>query len=105
MPAFYLPPMSLSLGTFTRKAWEESIEPAIKKVVESRRNEIDWVLSDNQHDLSEDISPEALKQQLTDRYFADFSDSWLNFLNSLQWRQTESLSDTIDQLSLMSDVR
>ncbi|MFB9996680.1 ImcF-related family protein [Providencia rustigianii] len=92
-------------GTFTRKAWEESIEPAIKKVVESRRNEIDWVLSDNQHDLSEDISPEALKQQLTDRYFADFSDSWLNFLNSLQWRQTESLSDTIDQLSLMSDVR
>ncbi|WP_265723900.1 ImcF-related family protein, partial [Providencia rustigianii] len=90
-------------GTFTRKAWEESIEPAIKKVVESRRNEIDWVLSDNQHDLSEDISPEALKQQLTDRYFADFSDSWLNFLNSLQWRQTESLSDTIDQLSLMSD--
>ncbi|SUC27444.1 Uncharacterized protein conserved in bacteria [Providencia rustigianii] len=92
-------------GTFTRKAWEESIQPAIKKVVESRRNEIDWVLSDNQHDLSEDISPEALKQQLTDRYFADFSDSWLNFLNSLQWRQTESLSDTIDQLSLMSDVR
>ncbi|WP_265723928.1 ImcF-related family protein, partial [Providencia rustigianii] len=90
-------------GTFTRKAWEESIQPAIKKVVESRRNEIDWVLSDNQHDLSEDISPEALKQQLTDRYFADFSDSWLNFLNSLQWRQTESLSDTIDQLSLMSD--
>ncbi|HHR6036518.1 TPA: ImcF-related family protein [Providencia alcalifaciens] len=92
-------------GIFTRKAWEEAIEPAIKKVVESRRNEIDWVLSDSQHELSQDISPDALKQQLTERYFADFSDSWLNFLNSLQWRHTESLSDTIDQLSLMSDVR
>lgn len=31
-------------GIFTRKAWEESIEPAIIKTVESRRNEIDWVL-------------------------------------------------------------
>lgn len=92
-------------GIFTRKAWEESIQPAIKKAVESRRNEIDWVLSDSQHELSQDISPDALKHQLTERYFADFSDSWLNFLNSLQWRQTESLSDTIDQLSLMSDVR
>ncbi|MEY0555695.1 ImcF-related family protein [Providencia sp. 1701011] len=92
-------------GIFTRKAWEESIEPAIKKTVESRRNEIDWVLSDNQHELSQDISPDVLKQQLTERYFADFSSSWLNFLNSLQWRHTENLSDTIDQLSLMSDVR
>ncbi|EQC1054179.1 ImcF-related family protein [Providencia rettgeri] len=92
-------------GIFTRKAWEESIEPAIKKTVESRRNEIDWVLSDNQHELSQDISPDVLKQQLTERYFADFSSSWLNFLNSLQWRQTDSLSDTIDQLTLMSDVR
>ncbi|UPQ40847.1 type VI secretion protein VasK [Providencia rettgeri] len=92
-------------GIFTRKAWEESIQPAIKKVVESRRNEIDWVLSDNQHELSQEISPDVLKQQLTERYFADFSSSWLNFLNSLQWRQTDSLSDTIDQLTLMSDVR
>ncbi|WP_321157898.1 ImcF-related family protein [Providencia stuartii] len=92
-------------GIFTRKAWEESIEPAIIKTVESRRNEIDWVLSDSQHELSQEVSPEVLKQQLTERYFADFSSSWLNFLNSLQWRHTESLSDTIDQLSLMSDVR
>lgn len=46
-----------------------------------------------------------MKQRLTDRYFSDFSGSWLNFLNSLQWRKTENLSDTIDQLTLMSDVR
>lgn len=92
-------------GIFTRKAWEEVIEPAIDKAVAARRNEIDWVLSDSQQHLDSDISPEHLKQQLTERYFADFSGSWLNFLNSLQWRQTESLADTIDQLSLMSDVR
>ncbi|WCG89504.1 ImcF-related family protein [Proteus terrae] len=92
-------------GIFTRKAWEESIEPAIKKAVHERREEIDWVLSDTQKEADIDISPEKLQQNLTERYFNDFSGSWLSFLNGLQWRETQSLSDTIDQLTLMSDVR
>ncbi|HEK0789346.1 TPA: type VI secretion protein VasK [Proteus mirabilis] len=92
-------------GIFTRKAWEESIEPAIKKAVHERREEIDWVLSDTQKETDIDISPEKLQQNLTERYFNDFSGSWLSFLNGLQWRETQSLSDTIDQLTLMSDVR
>lgn len=92
-------------GIFTRKAWEESIEPAIKKAVHERREEIDWVLSDTQKETDIDISSEKLQQNLTERYFNDFSGSWLSFLNGLQWRETQSLSDTIDQLTLMSDVR
>lgn len=92
-------------GIFTRKAWEESIEPAIKKAVYERREEIDWVLSDTQKETDIDISPEKLQQNLTERYFNDFSGSWLSFLNGLQWRETQSLSNTIDQLTLMSDVR
>ncbi|QIF95034.1 ImcF-related family protein [Proteus vulgaris] len=92
-------------GIFTRKAWEDSIEPAIKKAVYERREEIDWVLSDTQKEADIDISPEKLQQNLTERYFNDFSGSWLSFLNGLQWRETQSLSDTIDQLTLMSDVR
>ncbi|RLR65366.1 type VI secretion protein VasK, partial [Pseudomonas aeruginosa] len=83
-------------GIFTRKAWEGSIEPAIKKAVNTRRNEIDWVLSDSQQTLDSDIDPEKLKERLTARYFADFSGSWLSFLNSLQWRNTNTLADTID---------
>ncbi|MFB0771874.1 ImcF-related family protein [Proteus cibi] len=92
-------------GIFTRKAWEESIEPAIKKAVHERREEIDWVLSDTQKETDIDISPEKLQQNLTERYFNDFSGSWLSFLNGLQWRETQNLSDTIDQLTLMSDIR
>ena len=92
-------------GIFTRKAWEESIEPAIRKAANARREEIDWVLSDSNQSIDADISPEVLQERLTTRYFNDFSGSWLNFLNSLQWRNTDSLSDTIDQLTLMSDTR
>lgn len=92
-------------GVFTRRAWETTIEPAINRAVDERREEIDWVLSDSQQPVGSDISPEQLKQRLTERYFADFSGSWLNLMNSLQWRHAESLSDTLDQLTLMGDVR
>ncbi|PHM64088.1 hypothetical protein Xsto_03363 [Xenorhabdus stockiae] len=92
-------------GMFTRKAWEESVEPAIERLVNERRTEIDWVLSDGQQNASDELSPEVLKVKLTDRYFADFSGAWLNFLNGLHWRRSDTLSDTIDQLTLMADVR
>lgn len=92
-------------GMFTRQAWENAVQPAIDKVVKARRDEMDWVLSDSQTPVSQQVSPEALKKQLTDRYFADFSGAWLSFLNSIRLQPTPTLSDVIDQLTLMADVR
>ncbi|MCZ7837047.1 ImcF-related family protein [Atlantibacter hermannii] len=92
-------------GMFTRQAWDGGIQDAIDKAVNSRRDEIDWVLSDNRKSVAADISPEALKKRLTERYFTDFAGAWLNFLNSLNWNDAQSLSDVTDQLTLMSDVR
>ena len=92
-------------GVFSRKAWENDVSVAIDKVVNQRREEIDWVLSDSQHTPSSDLSPEALKARLTERYFTDFAGSWLEFLNSIEWKPANSLSDSIDQLTLMADVR
>lgn len=92
-------------GVFTRKAWEEQIQKAIDKVVRERREEIDWVLHDGTQPVDQGVSPEALQARLTERYFADFSRVWLVFLNSLQWRQAASLSENIDHLTLMADVR
>lgn len=92
-------------GMFTRKAWDESVKPAIEKVVSGRREEMDWVLSDSKSTVVQQDSPEALQARLKERYFADFSASWLDFLNSLHWQQAQTLSDAIDQLTLMADVR
>jgi len=94
-------------GMFTRQAWEQSVQPAIEKVVKARRDELDWVLTDSKRPAAaqDDTSPEALKKRLTDRYFADFGGAWLEFLNSLRWNQAATLSDSIDQLTLMADVR
>lgn len=92
-------------GMFTRKAWEEAVEPAIENVVNERREEMDWVLSDSKTAVMQQDSPQALQARLKERYFADFAGSWLDFLNSLRWQQAATLSDAIDQLTLMADVR
>ncbi|WP_431355367.1 ImcF-related family protein [Pseudomonas nitroreducens] len=92
-------------GVFTRQAWEGQVSKAIDEVAETRREEIDWVLSDQQSTLDSDLQPEVLKAQLTERYFQDFSNAWLDFLNSIRWRKADSLSDSISQLTLLSDVR
>ncbi|MGM8777093.1 type VI secretion system contractile sheath large subunit [Enterobacter hormaechei subsp. oharae] len=92
-------------GMFTRQAWEGGIQQAIEKAANSRRDEIDWVLSDSRKAVSSDLSPEALKARLTERYFTDFAGSWLSFLNSLQLNPANNIADVTDQLTLMSDVR
>jgi len=92
-------------GVFTRQAWEGQVREAIDEVAEARREEIDWVLSDQQSSIDSELKPEVLKARLTERYFQDFSDAWLAFLNSIRWRKADSLSDAISQLTLLSDVR
>lgn len=92
-------------GMFTRQAWEGGIQQAIEKAASSRRDEIDWVLSDSRKAVSSDLLPEALKARLTQRYFTDFAGSWLSFLNSLRLNPANNIADVTDQLTLMSDVR
>ncbi|MFV3370867.1 ImcF-related family protein [Pseudomonas sp. NY15435] len=92
-------------GAFTRQAWDGYLREAIDKVVEARREELDWVLSDPQHPLAPEVQPAALQARLTSRYFLDFSQAWLSFLNSIRWRKADGLSQAIDQLGLLADTR
>ncbi|HBW41269.1 MAG TPA: type VI secretion protein VasK [Leclercia adecarboxylata] len=92
-------------GMFTRQAWEEQVQDAIDAVVKTRRDEIDWVLTDKTHQAGSDVSPEALKARLTERYFTDFGNAWLNMVNSIHWQEAMSLSEAIAQLNVIGDVR
>ncbi|ENA9698531.1 type VI secretion protein VasK, partial [Salmonella enterica subsp. enterica] len=92
-------------GMFTRQAWEGQVQEAIDNIVNTRREEIDWVLTDKTHPAEQALTPEALKTRLTERYFTDFGNAWLNMVNSIQWHQASSLSESIAQLSLLADAR
>ena len=78
---------------------------AIDEIAQARREEIDWVLSDKPGDIAAELTPELLRERLTERYFQDYASAWLDFLNRLRWQPARSLSEVIDQLTLMSDVR
>lgn len=92
-------------GIFTRQAYDSQVRKAIDEIAEARREQIDWVLSDGQDEALNEVTPQRLKERLTARYFKDYSSAWLDFLNGLRWRKADTLSDVIDQLTLMSDVR
>jgi type VI secretion system protein ImpL len=92
-------------GVFTRQAWEGQVRQAIDAIADARREEIDWVLSDNQTDIAAELTPDELRERLTERYFQDYASAWLGFLNSLRWNPVNTLADAIDQLTLMADVR
>jgi type VI secretion system protein ImpL len=92
-------------GVFTREAWEGQIRGAIDEIAKTRREEIDWVLSDNHTGVAAELKPDALKARLTERYFRDYAAAWLGFLNSVRWQKADSLSQVIDQLTLISDAR
>lgn len=92
-------------GVYTRKAWEDSIKDDIEEAAKSRQEQIDWVLSDGENTLTASISPTVLKQQLTERYFSEYSAAWLYFLNTIKWHQADNVSDVIEQLTLLADTR
>ncbi|MGH8779860.1 ImcF-related family protein [Paraburkholderia sp.] len=87
-------------GVFTRTAWDERISNAIDDASEQRSVVGDWVLSDNRTDAKPTAS---LKAELRQRYFDDYARAWQQFLNSIRWQPTPTLSGTVDQLILLAD--
>lgn len=92
-------------GVFTRQAWEGSIRQSIEAIAAARREEIDWVLSDTPQDIASELQPHVLKAELTERYFLQFGEAWLGFINSVRWRRAESFEEAIGQLTLLADRR
>jgi type VI secretion system protein ImpL len=87
-------------GVFTRAAWDERISKAIDEASEQRSVTGDWVLSDTRSTAAPIAS---LKAELRQRYFDDYAREWEQFLNSLRWQPTATLSGTVDQLTLLAD--
>ena len=87
-------------GVFTRAAWDERISKAIDEASEQRNVAGDWVLSDARTSAAPTAS---LKAELRQRYFDDYARAWQQFLNSVRWQPTPTLSGTVDQLTLLAD--
>ncbi|WP_162244448.1 ImcF-related family protein [Burkholderia sp. Leaf177] len=89
-------------GVYTRQAWDERIGKAFDDADEQRTTTGDWVLSDTPA-ANAATSKTSLKDQLRQRYFADYGRAWQQLLNSVHWQADTSLSGTVDQLNLYAD--
>ncbi len=90
-------------GMFTRLAWEGEVSDAINKAASARHVTSDWVLDDEGE--QQVLTKEHLQYRLTERYFSDYTNAWLNFLNSIRWINSDALSTSLDQLTQLADAR
>lgn len=88
-------------GSFTRQAYEGAIAPEIAALVTQRQEQVGWVLAEPGHPVEASLSPAALGERLTARYFAEYGTAWQKTLNQLK---AHTAANPAEQLALASDV-
>jgi type VI secretion system protein ImpL len=116
-------------GVFTRQAYEGIVAPALEALAQENApagSADDWVLTGTSAptasavtgtgagtpdmdrasvNTSDDVLPNALRNQLMRRYFAEYAQHWQSFMNSLQWERAPTLPAAIEQLKLLADTQ
>lgn len=91
-------------GTFTRDAWEQYVESAIKDAANKELQSKDWVLqSATQDDLSLEGSPEQIQKALTLAYKTDYVQEWQKFLQGVTVTEFNGFDDAVQRLNLLGD--
>ncbi len=88
-------------GSFTRQAYEGAIASDIASLVARRQEQVSWVLADPAHPVETSLSPMALGERLTARYFKEYGAVWQKTLNQLK---TPAATNPEKQLTLASDM-
>lgn len=71
-------------GAYTREAWRQYVEAAIRDAANGELQSRDWVLqADSRDDLSLEGSPEQVRKALAERYKADYIEHWRQFLQGV----------------------
>ena len=106
-------------GIYTRKGWEDFASREFKMAVHMASYG-DWVLgTEIIPDAGDKVASEAnknkdgkvnvtlakeLEQQIRQRYFADYSREWFDFLGNIKIQSDRSINDTANKLDLLARV-
>lgn len=88
-------------GSFTRQAYEGAIASDIASLVAHRQEQVSWVLADPEHPVEISLSPTALGERVTARYFNEYGAVWQKTLNQIK---TPAAANPEKQLTLASDM-
>ena len=91
-------------GTFTRAAWEEYVQDAIREAANAELSSTDWVLEATvQDDLTLAGSPEHVAKELTALYKADYARQWSQFLQGVSVAEFGSFEQAAVQMDRIGD--
>ena len=91
-------------GTFTREAWEEYVQTAIKEAATVELQRVDWVLNVSaKDDLSLEGSPEQIRAALTELYKNEYVGEWQRFVQGVTVAEFKDFPDAVTHLNRLGD--
>jgi type VI secretion system protein ImpL len=91
-------------GTFTREAWFDYVQPAIRDAATKELQAKDWVLdSTDSNDLTLDGSPEQIQKALVGMYKAEYAAQWQQFMNGIAVRDFGTFVQASNALDRLGD--
>lgn len=91
-------------GAFTRDAWEQYVEGAIKDASTKELQTSDWVLKTSaKDDLSLEGSPEQIQKELVRLYKADYVTEWKKFMQGILIKDFTSFENAVQNMNALGD--
>lgn len=91
-------------GTFTRKAWEDYVQGAIKDASSTELSSTDWVLEATvQNDLTLAGSPQHIARELATMYKAEYAREWSKFLQGISVARFDNFEEAVSQMNRLGD--
>jgi type VI secretion system protein ImpL len=91
-------------GAFTRAAWTNYIQDAIKQAANQQLQSVDWVLKTAvQDDLTLEGSPEHIEKALLQMYKADFVAEWTKFMQSVTIGEFSNFNEAVVRMNRLGD--
>lgn len=91
-------------GAFTRQAWVEYVQGAIRDAAHKTLQADDWVLKTTvQDDLTLDGSPEQIQKALTDAYKSEYIAQWHRFLHGVTVQPFGSFEQAVERMNRLGD--
>ncbi|QYF96138.1 type VI secretion system membrane subunit TssM [Massilia sp. PAMC28688] len=91
-------------GTFTREAWSDYVQEAIKEAANKELQSADWVLKTaSSNDLTLEGSPEQIQKQLVEMYKNDYAKEWQKFVQGVTIRDLEGFDAAAVAMNRLGD--
>ena len=91
-------------GAFTREAWEQFVEEAIKSASTSELQSVDWVLKTTvRDDLSLEGSPEQIQRELVRMYKTEYAAEWKKFMQGITIADFGSFEKAVASMNRLGD--